>query len=146
MKSIQKVTRIQLKTKQNEEFLLFGIVSSDPDYKLSLLLNRKFRISLKNNSPVVITDEKGHEQIFSRFSDLKKSPDMIYNLLSNRSGKYFLLKRLKNIDYILLVQDSYNKAESEYFSSGLRDIETITAVFSIDTGLLNDKQLQYLTQ
>lgn len=48
MRNNQKITRVQLNIDQNEEVILIGIVSADPDYKLSLALNRKFGISLKN--------------------------------------------------------------------------------------------------
>ena len=48
MKSVQKITRIQLKISKKNEFLLFGLVSSEPDYKLSQHINKKFRITLKN--------------------------------------------------------------------------------------------------
>ena len=54
-----------------------------------------------------------HELNFSRFSDIKQSPDIIYNLISNSSGKNFLLKKLKNIDYIFQVHDSENEINIE---------------------------------
>ena len=54
MKNTQKITRLQLNAVPKEEDILFGIVSSDPDYKLSLSINKKFRISLKNISPLKI--------------------------------------------------------------------------------------------
>jgi hypothetical protein len=109
MKNTQKITRVQLKISQKDDSLLLGIVSAEPDYKLSLSINRKFRISLKNISPLKIAEESGSEHVFSRFSDSSGSPDILYNLTSNRSGKSFLLKKLKNIDYIFQVQDSENE-------------------------------------
>ena len=95
MRSIQKITRVQLKINQYDDFVLLGLVSAEPDYKLSLNLNKKFRISLKNISPLKITDDAGSELAFSRFSDTSGSPDLLFNLISNRSGKSFLLKKLK---------------------------------------------------
>jgi len=146
MKSLQKVTRVQLKVNQDEESILIGIVSAEPDYKLSLALNKKFRISLKNISPLKLADDSGSELLFSRFSDLSASPDRVFTLFSNRTGKYFLIKKLKNVDYIFQVQDTdagYNSAE---IAARLREIDSLTAVFIIDIATLKDKNSQYLIQ
>ena len=48
MKINQKVTKVKLKVEQNNDYVLLGLVSAEPDYKLSFSLNKKFRISLKN--------------------------------------------------------------------------------------------------
>lgn len=146
MKSTQKITRIQLDVKRNDRFFLFGIVSTDPDYKLSLALNKKMGISLKNSAPLHLPDDTGIERTFSRFTYTNHSDDVVYNLISNRSGKQFLLKKLKNIDYIFQVQypdcDNYNPE----ISSLLKGTESVNAVFFIDTGTFNDKNLQYIIQ
>jgi len=146
MKSIQKITRVQLKINHKEEFILLGIVSSEPDYKLSLTLNKKFRISLKNISPVMITNDTGSELAFSRFSDTSESPDILFNLISNRSGKNFLLKKLKNVDYIFQVQDTENENNVTQITASLREIESVNAVFNIDLNTFKDKNLRYLIQ
>lgn len=146
MKSLQKIKRIKLKILQENDFILFGIVSTDPDYKLSLIFNKKFRISLKNISPVKIINDKGSELTFSRFSDSVGSPEIIYYLISNRSGKNFLLKKLKNVDYIFMIQNTDNEYSIEQITANLREIESVNAVFIIDIVNFNDKNLQYLTQ
>jgi hypothetical protein len=146
MKSIQKITRVQLKISQKDEFILIGIVSAEPDYKLSLTLNKKFRISLKNISPVKITDDNGSELTFSRFSDSSGSPDIVFNLISNRSGKNFLLKKLKNVDYIFQVQDPDNENNINSITASLRETDTVTAVFRIDMNTIKDKNLLHLIQ
>ena len=146
MKSIQKIKRLQLKINQKDEFILLGIVSAEPDYKLSLTLNKKFRISLKNISPLKITGDNGSELAFSRFSDSSGSPDITFNLISNRSGKNFLLKKLKNVDYLFQVQDPDNGNNINRITSNLRETDTITAVFNIDLSIMKDKNLQYLIQ
>ncbi len=146
MRSIQKVTRVKLKISQNNDFILLGLVSAEPDYKLSLSLNKKFRISLKNISPLRLTGDNGSELAFSRFSDSVNSTDLVFNLVSNRSGKNFLLNKLKDIDYLLQVQYSDNEINLNNITSNLRQIDSITAVFNIDINTIKDKNLQYLTQ
>lgn len=146
MKSIQRVTRVQLKTNHKVELLTLGIVSAEPDYKLSLSINKKFRISLKNISPVKITDETGSELAFSRFSDSAAtgSSEIVFNLISNRYNSNFLLKKLKNVDYLFQIQDSENERNIEQVISGLREIDSVNAVFIIDFKAFKDKNLQYL--
>lgn len=146
MKSVKKITRVQLKINQSDDSILLGLVSAEPDYKLSLTLNKKFHISLKNILPLKITDEAGSELTFSRFSDTSRAPDLLFNLTSNRSGKNFLLKKLKNVDYIFQVHDNENESNINQVKTSLREIESVNAVFNIDINTFKDKNLQYLTQ
>jgi hypothetical protein len=145
MKSIQKITRVQLKINQADEFTILGLVSAEPDYKLSLTINKKFRISLKNISPVKIIDDTGSELTFSRFSDTSGSPGLVFTLVSNRSGKHFLLRKLKNVDYIFQVHDPESENNIDTLIANLREIEAVNAVFNIDLNTFKDKNLQYLT-
>ena len=146
MRSTQKVTRVKLNINQNNDLILLGLVSAEPDYKLSLSLNKKFGISLKNISPLRLIGDNKTELAFSRFSDTINSTDMVFNLISNRSGKNFLLNKLKNIDYLFQVQYSDNEINLNNITSDLREIDTVTAVFNIDINTIKDKNLQYLTQ
>jgi len=145
MKRPNKITRVQLNISDEDEFIILGIVSTDPDYKLSLTLNKKLRLSLKTISPVVFTDESGAELIFSRFSDSAGVPDVIINLVSNRSGKKFLLRKLKNIDFILQLYDPGKSYNLENLILLLREIESVTGVFHLDLKSLKDKNLKYLS-
>ena len=105
MKNNPKITRIKLETDHEKDYIFFGIVCHEPDYKLSLALNRKMNISLKSGSQLTISQDNDSSYSFSRFSDSPSSPDLIYDLLSNRNGKYYLIKKLKNIDYIFRFYD-----------------------------------------
>lgn len=146
MKSTQKVTRVKLNIDQKNDYILLGLVSSEPDYKLSLSLNKKFRISLKNISPLRVTGDNESELTFSRFSNNDNLTDLVFSLVSNRSGKNFLLNKLKNIDYLFQIQNSNNEVNLKNIASNLREIDTVTAVFIIDINTIKDKNLQYLTQ
>lgn len=146
MKTTPRITRVQLKINQNNESVLLGIVSTEPDYKLSLILNRKLKIALKNIPPVILADKTTKETVFSRFSDSKASPGPVYELISNRNSKNFLLKKLSNIDYIFHIHNYDNEVDINNLVSILRDVECVTAVFKIDPVLLKDKNLHYVTQ
>jgi hypothetical protein len=144
MKNRPKITRVQLNIGQNEDFSLIGIVSSEPDYRLSLSLNKKLGISLKNSKPVVLKEEKVSELHFSRFSDHTGTQGFSVNLISNKSGNSLLIRKLKNIDYILQIYSYGKEFSTEDITLSLRAIDTITAVFILEKGEIRDKNLQYL--
>ncbi|MCU0461116.1 MAG: IPExxxVDY family protein [Bacteroidales bacterium] len=146
MRISPKITRVQLKINQNNESAFVGIVSAEPDYKISLTLNRKLKISLKNVTPFIISDDDGNEVLFSRFSDASSSHGMLYDLISNRSEKKYFIRKLKNIDYIFQIHNPENVKVIDRIISTLRETESITAAFSIDMQSLKDKNLHYLTQ
>ena len=131
---------------QKDEFILLGVVSSEPDYKLSLSINKKFRISLKNTVPVKTGEGTDKALSFSRFSDTGRTPGIVFNLFSNRSEKNFLLKKLNNVDYIFQVYDPENESNIDQMVASLRDIESVSAVFKIDLNTFRDKNLHYLIQ
>jgi hypothetical protein len=139
-----KITRILLDDKTDEEYIFFGIVTTEPDYKLSHLLNMKIKLALKNNKPIEITGTDGTKLSFSRYSYSSESQEINYNLIANRSGKDYLLKKLKKIDFFLQIQ-SHENYNVEHMTGALREIEKITAVFLLNPREIKDKNLAYLT-
>jgi hypothetical protein len=144
MRNTPRIKRVQLNVSQDDESVIFGIVSAEPDYKLSLALNKNLKISLKNSAPVKFNDDSGYELNFSRFSDSSASNNLTYDLTSNRSGKNYLIRKLKNIDYILRIYDPDNEINTDETVTIIRDTECITAVFNIHPGTIKDKNLNHL--
>ena len=146
MKSSQKVTKLKLNIEQDNDYLLLGLVSAEPDYKLSLSLNKKIGISLKNIAPLVLPGDNNSEQTFSRFSNFDAPSDLTFSLISNRTGKNFLLNKLRNVDYLLLIQNSERNTDLNKLTLSLREIKTVTAIFNIDLNTIKEKNLYYLNQ
>lgn len=144
MTAIQKNKKLKLNDERKEDNILLGIVSPEPDYKLSLAINKKLSISLKNSHPVILLDNSGVESIFSRFSYTSSGSEIHYILTSNRSEKSIFLKKLKNIDYLFYIFNTPEGADNKYFLTALREIEHVNAVFNIDINIFRDKNLQYL--
>ncbi len=140
MNSSQKIKRVQLNVNDQEKPVILGLVSSDPDYKLSIKINGKLRLKLKSSLPLITED---NDISFSMFSDQESADSAIY-LVSNRAGKNFLLRQLKNIDFIFLIHGESKAGNIDEISSQLRVIDTITAVFIIGSDILKDKNLKYL--
>jgi hypothetical protein len=144
MKNRQKITRVPLNVDLTEDYTLLGIVSAEPDYKLSLLINKKLKISLKYNDPVEEINDSGSTIVYSRFSDYNGSSEIAYNLICNKSGNEILIKKLKKIDYLLQVYSSYFDIDMEWLAGSLRAIDSITAVFVLDPFQIRDKKMHYL--
>ncbi|MGB8492316.1 MAG: IPExxxVDY family protein [Bacteroidales bacterium] len=143
MKKSRKITRIELLPIDHGDVTIIGIVSSDPHYKLSLRLNRKLNINLRSNTPVVIPGSDGSEN-FTRFSDSTADSGHVFHLISNRSDKNFLIKKLRNIDYLLVIPELRIHFEKATMIAGIRELDTITAVFDIDHKSLNDRNFIYV--
>lgn len=144
MSNSQRITRIRLSVDEQDLPVVFGIVTPDPDYKLSLKLNKKLTLSLRNTDPVEIQDDDGNGFIFSKFADASRAPDSGFHLVSNRSEKNFLLKKLKNIDYLLIIHDTSKSLKMEQIMMQIREIDSVTGVFNIDLKSLKDKNLKFL--
>ncbi|HEX2968476.1 MAG TPA: IPExxxVDY family protein [Bacteroidales bacterium] len=143
MKKTKKITRINLKDNQYPAHILIGLVSPEPDYKLSLLINKKLRISLKNSEPVQIAGDK-KQIIFSRFSAASDDSELTYSLVSNRCEKEYLIRKLKNIDYIFVLHSHAEETDIESLTANLRLTESVTAALRINHDELKDKNIQYL--
>ena len=143
MKRIQKVTSVKLNIEQSSDYFLLGLVCSEPDYKLSQSLNKKFGISLRNIIPIKLIDQ---ELTFSRFSNSHDPDNNTFNLISNRSGTTYFLAKLKNIDYLLQISNPESEVDLNSITALLREVETINAVFNIDVNSIKDKNLHYLSE
>lgn len=145
MKGQPKITKIHLADKTDEDYLILGIVSTEADYRLSQLLNHKLRLALKNAKSLDVKGNNGTSIGFSRFSDNSKSPEVFFNLISNKSDKDYLLKKLKNIDYFFQVHTTGSTYNFDQLTTTIREIDRITAVFRLDPREIKEKNLVYLT-
>ncbi|MCU0407911.1 MAG: IPExxxVDY family protein [Bacteroidales bacterium] len=146
MKGQQKVTRVQLKVDQDNDHLLLGIVSSEPDYKLSLALNRKLGIALRHVPPLDAGENKSPANQYSMFTDSGEAPASSFSLIANRNGGNFLIKKLRNIDYIFVAREDEISSRTNEIATALKETEFITAVFVIDINTIRDNNLKYLIQ
>jgi hypothetical protein len=144
MKGLPKITRMPLTDKSIEEYTIFGIVSTEADYKLSQLLNNKLKLGLRNNKALDVTGANGMNISFSRYSYTSGIQEINYELISNRSDRNCLLKTLKNIDFFFQIYCNDNKCDIELLTRTLREVEKITAVFRLDPREIKDKNLVYL--
>jgi hypothetical protein len=131
-----KITRVSIGVNKEDPFVFLGIVSSEPDYTLSLRLNKKTGILLRH-SDEEITAEAGNEVIsFSKFI----TDDHSYVLVSNKSEKKCLINKLSKIDF-LFISRSDNTINTDDLVAAIRSVEGVTAVFVFNSSGIKDRNI-----
>ena len=128
----KKVKKVQLRLNPEPVITLFGIVSTEPDYKISAEINKMLDVSLKSAPQVTIEYGDKIEIPFSRFSDISDLPDSWISIIRNKSNGYSLLRKFPNFDYIAAIFTESEKYTTEEFAAQLRSVKHISAVFLID--------------
>lgn len=136
----KKITRHTIGSSESQPFSFLGVVSAEPDYRLSVMINRHLGTGLRKcTEDIIITTPTG-TQSFSRFSP----EDRAFTLVSNRSSGTILLRKLKNIDYLMVPGGEHNKSDAEKLAALLRQIPEITAVFVFDSRDNSDRNISLL--
>lgn len=146
MKSTGKKIKHKLQVSHDTEILFLGLVTPDPDYKTSLLLNSALGTRFQSRQPLIITSSDNTECNFSRFSSVSEFNDSSFELVRNRNGKCIIDKKLSGLDYLLLIRGSEIPGNREDIISRIRATRDITAVFVLDENIsLADNILQQIT-
>lgn len=140
MSPVRKITRHSIPAGENQAFMFLGVVSSEPDYRLSVLLNRHLRTDLRKNPSDIKAGNEGKDISFSRFTTVP--PEL--SLVSNRSQGITLLNKLKNIDYLLVIHGDPDRKKAGELAARLREIAEITAVFVFESTSTGDRNLPLL--
>jgi hypothetical protein len=140
MSTGRKITRHTIAGEETPDFFFLGVVSSEPDYRLSVMINRHLATDLrKNTDDLAIRTDTG-DQSFSRFTTVSHD----FSLISNRSEGNLLLRKLKNIDFFILLSGQADRQIAEKLAASLREIQEITAVFILHSREISDKSLSLL--
>jgi hypothetical protein len=137
----KKITRHTIGGAEPQPFLFLGVVSAEPDYRLSVMINRHLGTDLRKCPEEITVKTASGSLLFSQFSTENRA----FTLVSNRSGASVLLRKLKNIDYILVPCGQHEKREVEELAASLRQIPEITAVFILDSRDNTDRNLSLLS-
>ena len=82
---------------------------------------------------------------YARFCDLSALPWTWTALVSNRSENRFLIKKLANIDYLLLRFDDTESGSSDMeFAASIRESAIINGIFVIEKSLIDRDILEKL--
>lgn len=135
-----KIIKHIIKAEETPAFLFLGIVSSEPDYRLSVMLNRHLGIDLRKKADEIAEGSGDKTYFYSVFTTVP----LTLSLISNRRMGGTLLRKLKNIDFLLQIHGTPDSKQAEALASSLRGIPEVTAVFLFDSRDLGDKNIALL--
>lgn len=117
-----------------------GLLTDEPDYKICWLLNQWGNLDLiRANDLIISPDHSPVAQSYPCFESVKPGSNCLIRLVSNRSREGVWLTPLKQVDFLLLSQDSrFNLTENPGLKSGLMEaVPAVRGVFELPLPVLN---------
>jgi hypothetical protein len=114
-------------------FSLIGIASHENDYRLSWAINKTLGLDLKKTEDLTINHPKHKINIeYSLYNFEDENNYIVYDLISNKSEKGFLVSEMKNIDFILRISGSPDQDLIDDLLINLKKIDIVITAFSIN--------------
>lgn len=128
---------LKLKIENSYDFILIGLVTSEPIYRLGWLLNQELGLQLADSKSVQLLHKQTKIiQSFSRFEYIDND-EVCYELIYNRSSNGLFIEEQKSMDYFLKISESNLIAEE--LLSLIKAIENISLAIEIVPGSLKSK-------
>ena len=137
------------------DFLLIGILSSVPDYKLCWGINKVLNIVLKkeqdlelqlhdkemNDGLKLTFDKPEMTPRYSMYTYYNEVTHLRYTVASNRSVSSLLIKEEQSVDFFLVVDGLYDDLKKgDSIVNDLRKQREIITAYKIDPNNLKSKQ------
>jgi hypothetical protein len=120
------------------DFSLVALVSSEPIYRLSYLLNLSLKLDLKEYKSIQIYHPKKQEiEEFLIFRHHKEEPFILVDLIQNRGKNGLLAEEQKKVDYWLKF-DANHLIRAKQLEK-IKAIKEISLAFSVEPGSLKSK-------
>jgi len=139
VKENSKITKITMNQEPGKNFSFLGIVTTEPDYKLSHLLNKRLVISLSHSTDEIVNEPYNENSSFSKFV----TRDRKYALISNKSDQSLFLRKMGKIDF-LFIESPDSNSNINITAELIRKINGITAVFVLNSNEIRDKNIEIL--
>ncbi len=128
-----------LKIDSEIDFVLTGIISSLPDYRLCWYLNGVLALNFAKAQDIAITLPELHiQQSFSRFVFEEEITMSAFWVIQNKAAGNFLLPELKQVDYLFMIKGNYYRTKIRSIEKLLKSIMEIQAIIPIDTSQLKN--------
>ena len=123
----------KLTEKQDLDFALIGISSTENDYHLCWSMNNICKLELSKHDDLEVFHKRLDEkQTFAKFQYFDENSLILYRFLSNRSESGYLLEELNNVDYILQVSGERDRGFTDRMIGQLNSLDGIRLAFEID--------------
>jgi hypothetical protein len=121
--------------------ILLGISSHENDYRISWALNEYLGFHFtKSENHKVLNQRLKEFQEFSAYLYTEGEGAHSYRLISNRCENGFLIEELKNIDFLLIIEEKEALTPLTEITSKIKSIPFVSAVFPIEWATLKSKK------
>lgn len=138
-----KTEKLQIPYEDIFDFKLVGISCAEKDYRLCWAINQSLGIDLVRMSNEGIAS-RSHLLKFPFYEFESEETAINYRLLANRFENNVLMKELKTIDYLFLIQGEDVNLQDIMLKLG--KIEFVFLATEIEIENLKDKDLLYLDE
>ena len=136
----KKITRHIIPAEDVQPFLFLGIVSAEPDYRISVMLNRHLGTGLRKcDSDITAVTESGKHRFSCFVSDAPA-----FSLISNHCEGNILIRKLRKIDFLMVIGGAPDEKSAESLATTIRKIAGVTAVFLFSSRTVNDRNISLL--
>ncbi len=129
-----------LRVDYNFEISVIGISSSARDYRLCWFINNALPIKFVRIDDLLIYSDFGEESYHSCFKFSIENTETDLYLLSNKSGKSFVLPEIKETDFLMISTETLSDEDQKEFVQLLNKIEIIQSSYPIDPYSLKSKE------
>lgn len=128
---------LRLNTNQDFDFTLIGIVSSEPIYRISWLINELLHIQLKESQSIKIYNSK--TQIMQEFlmHSYFTNEELYYHLIQNKGQQGVLIEEQKQVDYWMKITNL--TIDASQLVSQLNTLKNVNLTFGVKPGSLKSK-------
>lgn len=128
-----------LTLEEDYSYILIGISSSAPNYRLCWSLNKALKIALKRENPIEVHSKKGHITSHHVFVFHDEEINMTYRFIENKKGSSLFLPEIPKADY-LFVLDETEKIEITEILNKINKINIVILAFEVEPKSLKQKQ------
>ncbi len=136
----KKITKHHIAGDEPSPFSFIGLVSSEPDYRLAVMINRELGSDLTRSDDQIIVKRSSGSCSFTRF--ISSTPP--FTLIVNRSSASVLIRKLPKIDFLIVAGEGEQNSESPLLMTELRKVPGITALFLFESEKIADRDLRLL--
>ncbi|MEZ5008419.1 MAG: IPExxxVDY family protein [Chitinophagales bacterium] len=135
--------KTKLHIESEDDFFLWGILSSLGGHRIVWELNKVFSCNLSRQDDVVIIRRPVNENLYFSFYTYEDEVDLFkIELIKNKGLGDYYLKELKNFDYLLMVKGELDFFDENEFYTKLKKMPSIQSAIKID--LNNIKNISQL--